>query len=170
MAGEGVVPDIAVPLKSWVDLVLAFGADFFAFIVVAALIAAFAFYFGGDRLPPLIAGIYAAIPLYLAFPFRALLPGTPFISVGIFVAFTAAAMIAFLGLSFFSEHAVTSFLRVFAISVAAAGLLLAIAINVLPVEELYTFSAPTKALFAGDIAYFWWLAAPIAALFFFGRG
>jgi len=163
------VPNIGAPLKMTMDIVIAFGADFFVFIVIAAVIAVFAFYFGSDRLSALIGGVYAAIPLYLAFPYRELLPDSPSVSIGIFMAFGALATIAFTGLSAFIASSSTNFLRVGALSVIIAGFIIAVAIHVLPVEQVYTFSAPTKALFASSTSYFWWLTAPLAGLFFLGR-
>ncbi|MEK9176852.1 MAG: hypothetical protein AAB923_00995 [Patescibacteria group bacterium] len=166
---QAVVPDVSVPLKSAVDLFIGFGTDFFAFIVLAALVAAFAFYLGSDRLSALIGAVYAAIPLYLAFPYRDALPENPWVSLGVFVAFTALGVIAFSGLSYFMASTSVGFIRVLALSVITAGFVIAVAIHVLPVEDIYTFSEPTKALFTSDTAYFWWLAAPLAGLFFLGR-
>jgi hypothetical protein len=160
---------ISGPLQSWVDIVIQFGTDFLAFIVIAALVAAYAFYFGRERLMTLIAGLYAAIPLYQAFPFFDMLPDTPYVKIGFYIAFALAGLIAFSGLSAFLARSSSSFLGTGVLSVLTAGLALAVAIHVVPIEEVYTFSGPTLALFSSDQAFFWWLLAPLAGLFFFGR-
>lgn len=166
LGGEGV----GEALTSAVDLVVAFGTDFFAFIVVAGVIMGLAFYFGRDRLLALIAGVYAAIPLYQAFPYDGILPpgGAP-VEIGLFLAFVAIGTLAFSGMSFFLAKSDSSLIGSATMSVATAGLLLAVGIHILPLEELYSFSAPTRALFESAEAFFWWLLAPLAALFFFGK-
>lgn len=163
-------PSIAEPLKAALDYIIAFGADFFAFIVVAGAIATLAFYFGRDRLVSLIAALYAAIVLYRAFPYTSLLPAdNAYVQIGVFVAFAFVALIAFAGLSFFLARSTSSFFGTAVLSGVTAGLVLAIAIHVLPVQTLYSFSAPTLALFASPEMFFWWLVAPLAGLFFFSR-
>lgn len=163
-------PSIEGPLQQTVDIVLAFSTDFLAFIVVASLVAAFSFYFGRDRLMTLIAGLYAAIPLYQFFPFRSMLPAdNAYVDIGIFVAFFFLGTLGFSGLSAFLARSSASFLGTGILSVLTGGLVLAIAIHILPVQDVYTFSPPTLALFESDQAFFGWLVAPIIGLFFFGR-
>ena len=168
--GASSTPDIIEPVRSFIDLLINFGTDFFAFIVIAGVIAAFAFYFGGDRLLPLFAALYAAIPLYQNFPFTSLLPDTPYALIGLYLALVVAGVIAFSGLSYFMASSSVGFLNIGVLSALAAGLLLAIAIHILSIEEVYAFSEPTKALFTSENSFFWWLAAPLVGLFFFGRG
>ncbi len=161
---------IAGPLQFAVDYVIAFGADFFAFIIVAGAIAALAFYFGRDRLISFVAALYAAVVLYRAFPYGSMLPAdNPYVQIGVFVGFTLIALIAFSGLSFFLARTTSSFLGTAILSAVTAGLILAISIHVLPVQTLYSFSPPTMALFASPEMFFWWLVAPLVGLFFFGR-
>ena len=158
------------PLQSAVDLVISFGTDFFAFIVIAALIAAFSFYFGRDRLMALIAALYAAVILYQKFPFQSLIPaGNAYFQIGLYLALALIALVAFSGLSAFLAQSTSSFLGTAVLSITAAGMILAIAIHILPVQQIYTFSAPTLALFASDQMFFGWLAAPLVGLFFFGK-
>jgi hypothetical protein len=162
-------PSIEGPLRTAVDYVIAFGTDFFAFLVVAGIIAALAFYFGRDRLVALIAALYAAITLYRAFPYWTSIPNDPWVQIGVFAVFAAASLIAFSGLSFFLARSTSGFLGTAILSGVTAGLILAIAVHVLPVQTLYTFSPPTMALFASPEMFFWWLLAPLLGLFFFGR-
>lgn len=161
--------DISGSLESLTDFFIHFGTDFFAFIIVAAAVSGFAFYFGRDRLMSLIASIYAAVLLYQKFPYGSYVPDGPWYEIGIFALFVVVALIAFSGLSFFLARETSSFLGTAALSIATAGLLLSIAIYILPVQQLYTFSAPTMALFSSAESFFLWLLAPLVALFFFGR-
>lgn len=156
-------------LKSAIDLTISFSTDFFAFIALAAFIAAFAFYFGRDRIVSLLAGIYVAIPLYLAFPYSDIL-STPLLHVALYVGFVIVAMIAFSGLSAYIAGGSIGFIKMTILAVVTAGLLIAISIHILPVEQIYTFSVATKTLFAGNQAFFLWLVAPLIAIYFFGRG
>lgn len=161
---------IVEPARSFIEIILNFGTDFFAFLVIAGIIAVFAFYFGGDRLVPLIAGVYAAIPLYIHFPFFSTFPDTAYVHIGVYVAFAVLSLIAFSGLSYFTPTTSVGFLNVAIISALTAGLMIAIGIHLLPVEEVYAFSEPTKALFTFPNAFFWWLVGPLVGLFFFGKG
>lgn len=161
--------DISGALQWTVDFVIHVGTDFFAFVAVAAVIAAFAFYFGRDRFMPLIAAFYAAIPLWQAFPWLVYIT-TPLLSIALYLGLVVVALIAFSGLSAFLAGGSVGFLKLIILSALNAGMALAIAVHILPVDELYTFSAPTLALFSSDQAFFLWLAAPLAGLFFFGRG
>ena len=163
------VPDVSGQVTSAMDLFFGLGVDFFSFIVVAALVAVFAFYFGGDRLVPLMAALYAAIPLYMFFAYKDIVGDTPYLLVGLYVVLVVLSLIAFSGLSYFTGGGAIGFLKVGTLSILTAGLMMAIAIHVLPFESLYSFSEPTKALFASDQAFFWWLLAPLAGLLVFGR-
>ncbi len=155
--------------QSILDMFFGLGADFFAFIVVAAVIAGFAFYFGGDRLIPLTAAIYAAIPIYGAFIYRDMLPDGAYISLGLYLLIVLIAAAAFSGLIIFGTGGGIGFVKLLGLSVLTAGLLLAVAIHNLPIQEVYVMSPPTLALFGSDTAYLAWLTAPLAGLFLFGR-
>lgn len=162
--------DIGEVLQSVVNFVIAFSTDFFAFLVVAGLILGFAFYFGRDRILALIAGIYAAVVLYQAFPYASILPNSSApVLIALFIAFVVAGWLAFSGMSFFLAKSESGLLGTAILSAATAGLLIAVGIHVLPLEQLYTFSVPTKALFESAEMFFWWLVAPLVALFFFGK-
>ncbi|MFQ5540811.1 MAG: hypothetical protein ACE5F4_01010 [Candidatus Paceibacteria bacterium] len=161
--------EIADVLQFTVDLLLAFAVDFLAFIVIAGAVALFALYFGRDRIVPLTAALYAAIPLYVAFPYTEFVT-TPLVHVALYIVLTLLALIAFSGLSAFIASGSLGLVKLAIISGAIAGMLIAISIHILPVEELYTFSAPTRALFESGEAFFLWLLAPLAAIFVFGRG
>lgn len=161
--------DIGVIFHDVLNFVVSFATDFLAFIVVSALIAAFAFYFGRNRLMPLVAAIYAAVPLYLFFPFDTPLLDDPYIATALYLLFVFLALIAFSGLSAFMASGDRSLIRVLGLSVLVAGAFLAIGIHILPLEQIYTFNAATKALFASNQSFFWWLLAPLVGLFFLER-
>lgn len=163
-----VTPPVGDALRSSVDLFIGFGTDFFAFIFVAAIVAAFSFYFGRDRLIPLVAGLLAAIPLYTHFAFIGLLGTNPLLHIGLFAAFTLLGVVAFMGLSGWVPSSGTGFVKVLGLSAITAGLILSIALNILPLSEVYTVSEPTHALFSSQ-NFFWWLLAAVGGVFLLGR-
>jgi len=155
----------AAHLTSWL---LAFFHDFLPFIVLTGLALLFSFYFGRDRFSPLIAGLYAALALYSAFPYGSILT-SPYMKIGFYIALTVVGFLAFYGLSFFFARSSTEFVSQLILSILVAGFVLAISLHVLPAQDVYHFTDATKALFASDQAYFWWLAAPLAGVFFLGK-
>lgn len=161
--------EIAVWLQQAFDFILDFASDFLAFIVIVAVIAAFASYFGRNRVVPLAAALYAAVPLYLVFPFTQYVT-TPLVHVVLYGALVFLAFVAFSGLASFVADGSLGFAQLTILSVAIAGMILAVAIHILPVEELYTFNIATRALFDSPEAFFFWLLAPLAAIYVFGRG
>ncbi len=150
--------------------VVDFSADFLGFVVVAAGVAAFAFYFGRNRIVPLVAALYASIPLFLLSPFDLTPYGGVIVQVAFWVLLVLLGMVAFSTLASFMASVSTGFVNVVVLSVATAGLVLAIAINVIPIQTFYTFSPATLALFDTPQGVYFWLIAPLAALFVFGRG
>lgn len=162
-------PDFGVLFHQALSFITGFTNDFFALIVLTAAIAAFAFYFGRNRLMPLIAGMYAGVPLYVFFPYHTPLLQDPYIAVALYLFFVFISFIAFSGLSAFMASAERSLLRVVIVSALVAGALLAIGIHILPLEQIYSFNAKTEALFASGQAFFWWLLAPLVGLFFLER-
>ncbi|MFA5877099.1 MAG: hypothetical protein WC880_01920 [Candidatus Paceibacterota bacterium] len=161
--------DFGTRFHAALNFIIGFGHDFLPFIIVAALVAAFAFFLGRNRLMPLIAAIYTAVPLYLFFPFQTALLQDHYIAIALYLLFVFLSFVAFSGLSFFMASAPRSFLRVGAMSILVAGALLAIGIHVLPLEQIYVFNPATKALFSSNQSFFWWLLAPLAGLFFLER-
>ena len=145
-----------------------FSTDFFAFIVVTAVVLVFALYFGRDRIAPLIAALYAALALYQSFPFMSQVSGA-YMQIGLYLVLAALLFIAFSGLSYFMAVRSGSFLAEVIMAALIAGFLLAISIHILPVQQVYTFTNATKELFASNESFFWWLVAPLAGLFFIGR-
>lgn len=161
--------EIADLLQQAVDIITHFAGDFLAFLIVGGIIAAFAFYFGRNRIVPLVASLYAAIPIYTVFPYTEYIT-TPLVSIVLYFVIAFLAYIAFSGLASFVATGSIGFINLLILSATVAGMLIAVSIHILPVEQLYTFSAPTRALFASTEAFFFWLVAPLVAVFVFGRG
>ena len=162
--------DVGNTLQIITDTLVHLSTDFFAFLVVGAVVAAFAFYFGRSRIVPLVAALYASIPLFMFFPYDTTPYGGVLVTLALWLAFVLLSMIAFSGLSAFIASGSIGLIKLIILSAATAGLVLAIAINILPVQEVYTFSAPTLALFNTPEMFFLWLVAPLAGIFVFGRG
>lgn len=148
---------------------LHFGSEFFAFIVVAGLAGAFGVYFGRDRLVALLAGLYIAIPTFQFFPWGSDMLANPLIAIAFFALIAILTMLAFSGLSSFFPTSSGGFLSLLILSVLTAGLILFIAIKIIPVESIYTFSDATKALFDSSTASFLWFIAPVVGVFFLSR-
>jgi len=161
--------DLGGALQYAVDFFIHFATDFLAFIVIAAVIAGFAFYFGRERIVPLAASFYAAIPIYMVFPYTEYIT-TPLLHVALYLVISFLALTAFSGLASFVAGGSLGFIKLLVLSAAVAGMLIAVSIHILPVEQLYAFSEPTRALFVSSEAFFFWLLAPLVAIFVFGRG
>ena len=161
-------PQVGEALRSSVDLVLAFGSDFVAFLALTAVAAVFAFYFGRDRLTALIAGILAAVPLYTYFPFVSMLGANPWLHIGLYLAFVIVGLVAFMGLSNWVPSTGVGFVKTLGLAAIAGGLLLAVALNLLPIADIYTVSEPTRALFSAQYL-FWWIAAGLGGVLLLGR-
>ena len=160
--------DFGSTLDYLVSFFIDFASDFIAFIIIAGVVVVFGFYFGRDRIVTLIAGLYAAIPLYISFPYTDLIT-SPLMSVGLYLFFVIVGLIAFSGLSAFIASSSFGLIKLPLLSAIIAGMVIAVSIHILPIEEIYTFSVPTKALFASTEAFFLWLLAPLVALYFLGR-
>ncbi|MEK7613905.1 MAG: hypothetical protein AAB439_03485 [Patescibacteria group bacterium] len=162
--------DVGTTLETLTTLLVHFATDFFAFLVVAAVVAAFAFYVGRDRIVPLIASLYASIPLFVFFPYDTSAFGGVIVTLALWVIFVLLGLVAFSGLGAFIASGSVGLIKMIALSAVTAGLIIAISIHILPVQDVYTFSAPTLALFNSAETFFFWLVAPLAGIFLFGRG
>src|SRR4051812_29670627 len=93
--------DFAIFFHKIINFIVGFGTDFLPFIVTVGVIMAFALYFGRNRLMPLIAAMYAAVVLYVFFPFQTGLLSDNYIAMGLYFLFVFLALTAFSGLSAF---------------------------------------------------------------------
>ncbi len=57
----------------------------------------------------------------------------------------------------------------FLLSFMSAGLLISYLFHLIPSKEILTFSPVIQNLFVSNAAFFWWLAIPLATLFFIRR-
>ena len=147
-----------------------FAGDFFGFIAVSALVAAFAFYFGRNRIVPLIASLYAATILFLYTPYDLTPFGGDIVAVALFIVYVLVSMAVFSGLSAFLASESVGVIGLLILSAITAGMIIAISIHIVPFETFYTYSPATRALFDSAQALFFWFAAPLVAIFFFNRG
>ncbi len=162
--------DVGGTLEFLTTTAIHLATDFFAFLVIGGVIAGFALYAGRDRFAPLIAALYASIPLFMFFPYDVSAYGGVIVQLALWVFIVLLALVAFSGLSSFVAGGSIGLIKLLILSATTAGFLIAVGIHILPVEQVYTFSAPTRALFVSSEALFFWLVAPLAALFLFGRG
>lgn len=162
--------EVGLTLEQLTETIVHFTADFFGFIAVAAVIAAFAFYFGRNRIVPLVASLYSATLLFLYMPYDLSPYGGDIVPIALFLVFVALGLIVFSGLADFLASNSVGILGLVILSAATAGLVIAVSIHILPFETFYTFSSATRALFDSAEALFFWLAAPLVAIFFFNRG
>ncbi|PIR85516.1 hypothetical protein COU15_00265 [Candidatus Kaiserbacteria bacterium CG10_big_fil_rev_8_21_14_0_10_45_20] len=166
---EDIQTDLGGNLDSVLNFFIHFGSEFLAFIVLTAIVVAFTFYFGRERIAPLIAGLYIAIPLYQIFPYEEGILTTPLLQISFYLLIVVLTMVAFSGLSSVFPTSGGGLIGLVILSAITAGMVIAIAIHILPVESLYTFSGATKALFESSQAFFLWMVAPIVGVFFFSR-
>lgn len=156
-------------LQSFLNQTFALGADFLPFIVLIVLALLFSLYFGRDRFAPLIAALYAAMALYMAFPYALSFLESPYMKILFYGVLAALAFVAFSGLSYFMARNSGEFFSQLVLSILAAGLLLAILMHVLSAGQIYAFSPSTRSLFSSGQSFFFWLAAPLVGLFFLSR-
>src|SRR6185295_223693 len=99
--GVATTSNIQSQLHNLSSLITGVGSDFFAFIILTAIFLGFSFYFGRDRFAPLIAALYAALALYVAFPFTFSFLNGPYPHIALFAGLVLLGFIAFSGLSYF---------------------------------------------------------------------
>ena len=129
---------------------------------------------GKQSLINVIMGLYLGLLLSIEFPYYDfILGGTTspktesVIMILIFVIFTVISTILFQRLMprEFDETAFEGFGKKALFALAATILVMAFSFHVLPVTEFLTPGTPIQYLFASESSFFWWLIAPLAALF-----
>jgi hypothetical protein len=159
-------------LRDLVGTVISLGTDFFSFVILAGVLAAYGFYTGRDRLVALTLALYPALLVHSTLPesWFASFGGGPWISIGLFAALAIAANMAIVGVvNGVGGSSFPDILGLIVIAGACAGLLIAIALYSLPVQQVFAFNDATLALFTSQVALFWWYLAPLVAVFFFAR-
>ena len=147
--------------------------------IVGTLFALFlllAWWLGVGRFTALLLGIYIAVPLYLNFPYVSqFMPeslatsprGTFYSYAAVFAAF---ALLSFIILRRYvltgrGDVMLPGAVEYLALAATATGLTLAVGYRLLPLELLYDFGPGIDRLFATPSYFFWWLLAPLAAVF-----
>ncbi len=143
-------------------------------IVVFGLFLGLALFKGKYVIVNIILGLYLALLVTLKFPYFGYFLGTEskstdaVVMIVIFALFTIAGTILFRRLipgdDF--ETAFHHFGKKLLLATMATVLVMAYSYHALPVTDLITPGSPIHALFAPEQNFFWWLIAPIVALFF----
>lgn len=155
-------------LSAW-----AWGSDFLIVIIIFSALFLFAWYMGRGPFIALLVSLYAGYALYSTFPYAALLPAAPpLVALGVDMAvYVVLSGIAYLILrrAIVSDFVTIGLFGLAILSIAGAGFLLALAYNLFPVHDVYSFAPALDVLFAPKQYFFWWFAAPLIGLFILAR-
>jgi hypothetical protein len=151
----------------------AWGSDFLIAIILVGLLFLFAWYMGRGPFIALLISLYAGYALYTTFPYASYLPSSPPLAalgaaVGVYVVLAGIAY-TILRRAVVSDFVYIGIFGLIALSIFGAGFLLALAYNLFPVHDAYTFTPAIDALFAPKQYFFWWFAAPLVGLFVLAR-
>lgn len=154
----------------------AFASDFLVVLILFAVVLAFAFRSGRRGIIALTFSTYIGITLYNIFPYKEMILGwttQPLTSLILLV----AMVLIFIAVPYLilKRIIVTEFLgrgKLFfsaVLSFLITTTLLASAYHLLPVREYYVFTPALDRLFMPEEFLFWWLIAPIVALWLLVR-
>lgn len=143
-------------------------------IVVFGVFLGLALLKGRYLLVNIILGLYLALLISLKFPYFSVFlnsgsdASNAIVMIALFAAFTIAGSLLFRrhipGDDF--ETAFHGFGKKLLLAIMATVLVMAYSYHALPVTELITPGSPIQSLFAPQEHFFWWLIAPLVALFF----
>lgn len=148
-----------------------FPTDVLVIIGLVVVGTGFTFFMGKSKGVALLLSLFSAIPLYQSFPFvKQLTVATGALPiaanvVAIFLAFTVL-MFFLLNKYIVGDFLDGNFFKSVIFGLAFAAIALAIFQLVLPLEALYNFGPNIDQWFGGNFGLFWWLAAPLAIIFF----
>lgn len=153
--------------------VLGLAGDFAIVLVLVAVFFIFAWYVGRGPFVSVLISFYGAYAVYTIFPYMSYLPSAPASSavlanIGLYAALAVIFYIV-LGRVVVSDFLYIAVLGLAALSVLAAGFLLALAYHVFDVTQVYQFSPAIDTLFAAKEYFFWWFVGPAVGLFFLAR-
>jgi hypothetical protein len=165
-------------INSLMSVVTSFSADFIILAIVFGALFVYGFYFGKDRIIAFIFSLYAAFVLYSYFPYvrqlslfnrsnEQLVLSQLLIFAVLF--FFALSVMKHLVIADFPYARTRKLLELSILSVSAIVLLAVLVYHIVPVERLHNFSGVFDTLFAQTRYVFWWLAAPLVAIFFVTR-
>lgn len=145
-------------------------------IIVIFLFIAFGFFYGissgKKRIISLLISLYIAGFFFENFFYiDELIEGKTIIETFFFKAFIFLAIVLALNVLFLkilacsSESRSKEWRQVLLLSFLGTGLLFSFIFHLFPAKEIFTFSPIVEHLFVSDKAFFWWLLAPLIALF-----
>lgn len=151
----------------------AFASDFLVVLVLVASLFFFSRYAGRGRFVAFIVSLYTGYALYKVFPFANYLPSAPAITaltsdLALFSALCIAVYVI-LRRIVVSDFIYIGTIGLIILSFLTAGFLLALAYQVFPVRDVYTFTPAIDVFFATKSYFFWWFIAPLVGLFVFAR-
>lgn len=138
----------------------------------------FALRYGKDRIIALIFALYIGLLASLYFPYgekvAELIPAGKSGELPQIILFVVFVIMGYLAVfkSVFAEYprGGMRYLQAGVFAIASTALLLAFSYAVLPVATAYNFDLPVSGvIFERPEYFFWWLIAPLLAVFFFGR-
>ncbi len=148
-----------------------FPTDVLVIIGLVVVGTGFTFFMGKSKAVALLLALFSAIPLYQSFPFvKQLTVATGTLpqalnTLGIFAAFVFL-MFFLLNKYIVGDFVDGNFFKSVIFGLVFAALALAIFQLVLPLDGLYNFGPNIDKWFTGNLVLFWWLAIPLAIVFF----
>lgn len=141
-------------------------------IVVFMVFLMYAMVRGRQSLINVIMGLYLALLISVEFPYYDRIFGNgsnqSVLMIGVFLIITLGATILFTRLMprEYDEKTFEGFGKKLLLALMATILVMAYSYHVLPVTDLVDPGSPMQKLFAPEHNFFWWLIAPLAALYF----
>ncbi len=146
---------------------------FLVALVIFVSLFLFSRYAGRGRFVALITSLYVGYATYIVFPFTKYLPITTATNIltSDIVLFLVLCIVAYSILQnvVISDFVSISALGLVVLSFLVTGFLLALAYQVFPVRNVYTFTPAINMFFAAKTYFFWWFIAPLVGLFVFAR-
>lgn len=161
-------------MNSYIQTFNSLPADFLIIGGIFAVVLFLSLRQGKSYLASGIISLYLASFIYEFLPFTKTLVSSIQGSSNIFWIHTAAFLIFFVPIYFVISKVILSdfgrgskkFARALLLSAAFVGLLISIFYHIIPLESVYNFSTTIDKLFISDMAFNFWLIAPLLLLFF----
>jgi hypothetical protein len=152
--------------------------DILVLAILFVALAAYAFYFGKNKLIAFILAFYPAILLFQAFPYtenltfwRGSADQVVFSKLLIFLVFFILLNVVLLKVvsGEFAYSRSGKFFQVGILALSGVIILLAFSHYFLPLKGMYTFSSATEKIFAIRDGVFWWFLVPLVGVFISNR-
>ncbi len=153
---------------------LGISVDMLVVGVLVVLLLAFGIHYGRNAAITLIVALYIALALYANFPYTDRLVllknsahGVLYSHLVIFFLLMALgyAMLSRVLLPDFSARTPGRILDSIILALTTAGLLVAFSYHIFPLDSIYNFGPAIDRLFASTTLFFWWLIAPLGAIY-----